>query len=316
MVEANYGPIPPKPTCWADVFAVTGELSAVLISEIEQGRLDWEYHFSSSDMRPCGRKGCKQEHGHGWLVALRDGRYVHIGNDCAKNHANPDWMQSQVSGYNDRVKKEAQAQAVVHAREKAQAVAYWLDCNLQLPLATKLYQSFVSEVRGSLLSDLRKRADKMESEVKREVRLSDSEVKRRRESATIVKQDGTSYTPHIPTSEFVLVGRLKGIGCFKNDIVDLVRSIERDAKYLLLHSHGEISKRELDFLREAINRVGIAQRLVERIIGDIASFFSEPNLDLVLKMKPAQSQGIVGITVQPDHSVVLTRRSHWGAQAA
>lgn len=315
MVEANYGPLPPKPTNWADIFMITGELYGVSITDIEQGRVDWEYDFSSSDTRHCGRQGCKQVHGHGWIVALRDGRYVHVGNDCARKYASPDLWQAQVTGYNKRIRKEAQTKAVFQARERAQSILYWLDNNSQLRVATAIYASFVKEANGSLLSDLHKRANKGEPEVRKEVRLSDEDIMRRREALTQIRADGTTYTPHIPSVELITTGMLRGIGCFKQDVAYLARHLERDALYLLRNSHGEMTKHELDAVLNVINELGNTKRKVERAVSDISLFFTEANLKVLLSTDAARSQGVVGIAMQSDQ-VIFTRRAHWGKRAA
>ena len=159
-METKYVPLPPKPTCWDDVYAITKNLHDVPIEEIEKGQAIWDYHFSSSDMRHCGRKGCPQVHGYGWIVALKDGRFVHVGHDCAEKYANVDLWKTQVAVYNERVRRDAQNTAICNARDRAQTILFWLDNNEQMRAAADLFASFSSGARGPLLDDLRRRAEK------------------------------------------------------------------------------------------------------------------------------------------------------------
>lgn len=279
----------------------------VSIEEIEQGRADWEYHFKSSDMRPCGRQGCKQEHGHGWVIALRDGRYVHIGNDCATKYADPELWKAQTTAYNDRVRAEAQAEALARARDKAQRILWWLDNNQALGDAAKLYCSFQREAYGPLLTDLQERAKKGDSEVRHEVRLSSTEIQRRRDASTQVRSDGTTFTPQVSATEFIRTGALRGVGCFKQHIVGLTRSLEKDSMHLLRSSHGAMTKRELDLAREVMNRIGITQRRVERVASDISLFFSDSNLKMLLSTPVAMKLGLEQVSVESGEVVLLHR---------
>jgi hypothetical protein len=300
---------------WSDVFAITGGLSGVPIEEIEQGRLDWEYDFTSADMRPCGRQGCSQMHGHGWIVALRDRRFVHVGNDCARRYANPAMWARQVAAYGERIWRAAQSEALVQARDRAQTFLYWLDNNLQVAAAAALFKSFAIEARGPLLSDLKTRADKGQSEVRREVRLSEHEVSSRREAQTRIRPDGTILVPHIPPTEFRRIGVLRGLGCFKHDVSDLVRGLERDALYLLRNTHGELNKQERALVREAMNDLGRVKRTLERTVSDISAFFAQSNLDLLVATDVARAQGILKISLEPN-GIKIARRDHWVRHAA
>jgi hypothetical protein len=314
-VEINCVPLPPKPKSWDEVYAITKNLHDVPIEEIEKGQAIWDYDFTSSDMRHCGRKGCKQVHGHGWIVDLKDGRFVHVGKDCAKNYANADLWQAQVAVYNERVRREAQNTAICNARDRAQTLFYWLDNNEQMRVAATLFSSFSSQARGPLLDDLRKRAEKDDVAVRKEVRLSIEEIERRREMATVIRPDGTTFIPQVPTSEFLSLGRLRGIGCFKYDIGDLARTVEKNASILLTSSHGEMTKQYLDELSRVASAMGNAKRHIERATNDVSLFLQSDNLVLLAKTDAALRQGIVSITVDGDR-VVFTRKDHWQKFAA
>lgn len=315
MLGSDFGPIPRRPLSWADIFAITGDLHDVSIQEIELGRVDWEYDFTASNMRHCGRSGCKQVHGHGWVVALRGGRYVHVGNDCARKYANASLWDAKITVYKARVQTEAQAEALILAREKAQSILWWLDNFIELSAAAKLFRSFQRVASGPLIADLKRRAEKGDFEVRHEVRLSAAEVQRRRDGSSFVRPDGSTYTPHVPVTEFIRLGVLRGVGCFQKDVTDLARSLEIDAMFLLRSAHGAMEKQELDRVRSVMNRIGNSQRMVERAISDISMFFTETNLAVLLKSPVARSQGIIGIDVIRGE-VVVTRRANWGKAAA
>lgn len=315
MVDDRYGPVPPKPTSWADVFAITHDLSGVSIQEIEEGRVDWEYDFTSRDMRHCGREGCKQVHGHGWVVALRGGRYVHVGKDCAQKYANATLWNAKVGLYNERIRREAQAEALILARDKAQAILWWIDTNSELAPAVTLYRSFQREAVGPLLADLQKRAEKGEAEIRHEVRLSPQEVVRRREARTYVRTDGSTSTPHVPTTEFVIVGVLKGVRCFRKDISLQVRALEKNAFLLLRSACNLMEKRELDLVRDVMNSLTNEKREIERAVADIWQFFSKKNLRTYLNSPLCRKQGVTDIAVI-DGEVVVTRRVGWASRAA
>lgn len=315
MTYVPYRAKPPRPLSWADVYAITGELHGVSIRDIEQGDLVWPYDFTSADMRPCGREGCRQIHGHGWIVALKDGRYVHIGNDCARKYANAELWSERLDTYNERVRKEAQDRAYCEAHGRAQSVLYWLDNNDQLPVSKRLFVSVVDGLRGPLLDDLRKRAERGDAEVTKERRLTAAEISDRRQAQTIIRLDGTTYTPSVAPVETVKIGRLRGLGCFSNDICDLLRLLERDAMFLLKRSHGEMSKNELDDMRRISNEIGNAKRRLERAIDDLRLFLDDANMRLLTSTELARSQGVLGIHVEHGQ-LFVTKRSHWDKRVA
>ena len=315
MAYDHTGSLPPRPRTWEDVYAITKRLHGVSIKEIEEGRLVWPYEFSSSDMRPCGRGGCQKPHGHGWIVALKDGRYVHIGKDCAKAYANPELWQANLGVYKERVRREAQERALCEAREQAQAVLFWLDNEVELPLARQLFDSLLMELRGPLLDDLRKRAEKGNVDVTREHRLSDAEVNARRHAQTIVKEDGTTFTPHVSPFETTTIGRLRGIGCFRNEIPDLLRYLERDALLLLRNSHGEMSKSDLDEMSRLATDSRNNKRKLERSVSDLFSFLEPANLALFASTQLAKQQGVLDVAVQGG-AIEITKKAHWGSRAA
>lgn len=307
--------LPPRFKTWEDVFAITNGLRGVPIEEIEAGQLVWPYDFTSKDMRHCGRDGCKQVHGYGWVVALRDGRFVHIGSDCAEKYANAVLWQAQINAHSERVRKEVQERSFAMARDQAQANLHWLDNDSHLPLAKKLYVSLVTELRGPLLENLRKRAEKGEAIVTKERRLSDEEIRSRRDAQTIIREDGSTFTPQISPFESVPLGRLRGINCFKDEIGELVRDLERSSSLLLQKSHGEMSKDEVKDMTLIARNAKNIKRKLERSVSDLSSFLEVENLRLLASSPLANQQGVLSIAVHNDN-VVVVRKAHWGSRAA
>ena len=315
MAYDQTGSPPPRPRTWDDVYAITNRLHGVSIKDIEEGRLLWPYEFSSSDMRPCGREGCKQLHGHGWIVSLKDSRYVHIGKDCAKTYANPDLWKANIGVYKERVRREAQERALCEARVQAQAILFWLDNEVDLPLARQLFDSLLTGLRGPLLDDLRKRAEKGNIDVTREHRLSGAEVESRRQAQTIVKDDGTTFTPHVPPIEIITIGRLRGIGCFRNEITDLLRYLERDAFLLLRNSHEDMSKSDLDEMSRLAIEARNNKRKLEKSLSDLLLFLEPANLALFASTQLAKQQGVLGFSVQ-GRTIEVSKKAYWGSRAA
>lgn len=144
----------------------------------------------------------------------------------------------QVGAYNERIRLEAILNAISNARDLAQGFIFWLDNDPNLQYAKEVQASFVNEANGPLLDDLRNRAERNSVDVMKEIKLSSDEIARRRQAQTLIKKDGSTHSPHISPYEFVSIGRLRGVGCFKCDISTLARSIDRNAMALLRKSHG------------------------------------------------------------------------------
>lgn len=216
MTETSgFAPVPPRPKNWNELFGITSNLRDVAFDEIERGRVDWEYQFDSKDMRPCGRRGCERDHAHGWLVALPGCRFVHVGNDCAQKYAQGGLWSANINTYRERVNSEARTAALLGARDEAQRKQFWLDNNQEIAPAVKLYESFARQVGGPLLSEIEKRAERGQTLIEQDRRLSEDELQLRRAMLSGAKVD-SEPGPYVAPVETVIVGELVGLDCFRH----------------------------------------------------------------------------------------------------
>lgn len=305
-------PVPPRPKCWEDVFAITGELKGVPIEEIERGRVDWEYTFSVKDMRPCGRKGCEQKHGHGWLVALSGGRFVHVGNDCALKYAHAGLWASNVSTYRDRVSAEARTTALIKVRDDAQRKQCWLDNTPEIAPAIALYDSFVRQIGGPFLSEIERRAERGQSTIEKDKRLSDDELQLRRAMLSGGRVEGQPG-PYVVAIEKVAVGEIAGLDCFRPHASprELHTKLQQLVTTLLKWSPSEDDRdAQRSLVRATRDFAPLSNRLNSSLVA-VSKFFTEANFNTLMNLDVARSQGITSIHLDGSGGVQVTRRSHW-----
>lgn len=312
----SFGPLHPKPKNWDEVFSITACLKGVPISSIEHGRVDWEYDFGGGDMRPCGRQGCEQQHGHGWLVALRGGTYVHVGNDCAKKYANPHLWGSSVGAYQDRIDRDYRNQALLDARNKAQEKLYQIDNWPELNRAIALHASFAREAKGPLLTEIIDRAEKRRSQIEREFKLTEEEIAMRRAMIAVSSPDGRP-APYISTFERRPVGDIAGLGCFRlsKTPARLRESLQRLAETVVKWTPGECDAADAKQLsRSAGNLIPYANDLAESVrLTEV--FFGQKNLQTLMKLEIIRRQGIINIEKIGLTEVKVVRHERWGRAA-
>lgn len=309
----DFAPIPPRPKCWDELFAITRGLKGVPIEEIVRGRVDWQYQFDAKDMRPCGRQGCEQKHAHGWLVALPGLRFVHIGHDCAQKYALADaslWS-SNVNSYRERVRAEARTAALIDARDKAQRKQYWLDNTPRIEVAIALHESFVRQARGPLLDEIQRRAERGLSMIERDRRLSEDEQQLRRTMLSGARVEGEPG-PYVAAAEKVIVGNIEGLGCFRpqGSPRELKSQLQRLVNTLLAWSPAEDDRAAQRSLVRATSELGpLSNRLNSSLVA-VDRFFGEPNLKTLLLLDVVRSQGITSIEFE-ESAVVIKRLPHW-----
>jgi hypothetical protein len=311
------GPRQPRPCSWDEVFAITGGLKDVSIEEIERGRADWNYHFSSKDMRPCGRKGCETLHCNGWVVAIKGRRYVNIGSDCAKLYANVDLWDRSLREYRSRQVADAQAAALVRVREQAQEKQYWLDNAAEVERAIWLYESFVAAASGPLLRELERRADKMQTSIERDFKLTEDEIETRR-----VQLAGSKFYdepgPYVAPIERRSIGELVGLHCFRwGRAPRLMRnSLQSLVTTLLSWSPKPSDKNaELATLRAMRDLGPYSNDLNESVVAT-QQFFSDANLRTLMKLDVARSQGMLSVELdESQRTVRIVRKAHWDRAA-
>ena len=314
----DFGPLAPRPKNWNEVFAITGELRDISIEEIDRGRVDWEYDFDSKDMRPCGRKSCEQKHKHGWLVALKGQRFVHIGNDCAVKYAHVDQWKSNVGTYLARVAAESRTTALLETRDEAQRKQFWLDNTPEIKAAIALHDSFAQQAHGPLLTELERRADRGITSIERDVKLSGEELEARRSmNSGNIRADGTTVTSYVASVEKRVVGEIAGLDCFRpsGNPKELHRHLQRLVSTLLSWSPAEDDQDAARSLVRATRDLAPLSNQLNSSLVSTARFFSEVNLRTLMKLPTVQSQGIVSIERIAPETIRIERRVHWGKAA-
>lgn len=299
MDSSGFDPLPPRPTNWAEVFAITGSRVDVPIELIERGQRAWEYTFGSKDMRGCGRKSCPQEHGWGWIVALPGGGFTNIGHDCADRYANKDLWQASLKVYRARLNREARHQAIAAAREAAQQVFFYLERSDTLTEANALYESFVEVAPGPLLNEIIKRADRGETRVEVEHYFTESEREIRRAQLDGDRPEGAPSV-RVPHMELRTLGDLVGLRAFKGgrSPKEIGIRVGRLAESLLRRDPSEDDvdgRKALDEDRSALQDL---QRSLVTMVTESMRFFSEANLKLLVRLPLAKRLGIRGLSVR------------------
>ena len=117
-MSSDFAPVPPRPKGWDDLFEITHGLHGIPIEEIERGRVDYEYTFSSNDLRPWPA-GVRAK-ALSWLACRLGWRaFRQHGNDCAK-YAQAGLWSSSIRNYREQEASRARAVALVEVREQAQ----------------------------------------------------------------------------------------------------------------------------------------------------------------------------------------------------
>jgi hypothetical protein len=308
----DFAPVPPRPKDWRDVFTTTRELRGVPIEEIERGRVDWEYDFDTKDMRPCGRKGCEKKHAHGWIVALSGHRFVHIGNDCALKYAHAGLWASNVSTYKDRISAESRITALIKVRDDAQQKQHWLDNTPGIQPAINLYESFTRQARGPFLAKIEWLAERGLSKIERDKRLTVDELEIRRAMLSGARVEGEPG-PYVAATERVTIGEIAGLECFRpqRSPRELHAKLQRLVTTLLSWSPTEDDRdAQRSLVRATRDLAPLSNQLNSSMVA-VGKFFSETNLQTLLLLEVARSQGIVSIGLNSAGDVAITRHAHW-----
>ncbi len=313
MTESvGFARLPPKPKNWEEVFAITGGLDDIPISLIERGRLDHNYQFDSKDLRPCGRQGCKQKHANGWIVAIEGQRFVHIGNDCAQKYANPDIWDQRLGEYKARVEKDARDQALVQARDEAQRKLHWLDSDDVLDEMISLFESFSVEAKGPLLDEIEQRAEKNRTKIEIEVRLSQEQRDLQRVMALGAQFDVEGNGPYASASDLVTVAELAGLTCFKNGKSPRYLKLQllRHADVLLKWFPPAGDRDGVRALMRSTRELGPAGNGLNESKVAAQKFFSQDNLQALMKLEVIRKQGITSIE-RVGNRIRIVRLPHW-----
>ncbi|WP_123648884.1 hypothetical protein [Lysobacter enzymogenes] len=308
--------IPPKPRNWGELFAITGGLQGTPIEEIVLGHPIHEYEFDSKDMRPCGRKNCERLHAHGWLVALTNGRFVHIGQDCASKYtAGAHVWNQKVSAYRGREEARIRKQAFVQIRLEAQEKQYWLDNTPAIDLAIALHRSFCDQANGPLLHEVEQRAERGRSVIEREFRLTEVERELRRAAleAGRTSDEPRAYVAQVETRT---VASLIGLECFhpKNTPFVLKQELQQLVTTLLSWQPADDDRDAIRSMQRAKRDLApLSNRLNTSLIA-VEKFFTEANFKSLMNLTVVRAQGIISIE-RSGTIVRISRRAHWGRVA-
>ena len=311
----DFDPIPLRPKCWDDVVAITEGRGDVPISVIERGRVDWKYEFSASDMRPCGRAGCHQDHANGWLVALPGGGFINIGKDCAAKYAHAEMWEARVALFNERIAADARTKAVLEARDEAQRKLYAIDNMPELDAAIALHDSFIREAKGPLLREIEERAERGKSSVERERRLSPEEIELRK-AMLMGSAAADGPAPHVASVERVHVADIAGLQCFRpghgpRERRDrLLRLIDTLLKWS--PAAGDIESARA--LQRATRELAPDSNALNSSLIATQQFFSNRNLQALMELDVTRRQAIVSIE-RDATGIRIRRRPHWGKAA-
>lgn len=310
--EDSFALKPPRPKNWAELFSITGGLVDISMAEIESGRLDWSYDFSREGLRKCGRRNCKREHGKGWLVALRGGRFIHIGHICAAKYAeNKAAWSAKETAYNEERKAEARRHAAVQAHAAAKAALDWLDTSRDLAMAKKLTASFFEAARGPFLDALRARAEKLDTLITTERERTPEEIAASRTES--IDSHGQRRISQLGRFEVVTLGAISGLAVMRalRDPSELERRLRLHARKLAECDVSKMDGKEIKDLHASIREIGPQRAALEESINNSLRFFRPSNLALIMRTKEARAQGMKEVLVGPDGTAVIRRRDGW-----
>lgn len=317
-VGDEFRPRPPKPKNWEELYAITDHLRDIPIEEIVQGHPIHEYEFDSKDMRPCGRKSCERPHAHGWLVALRDGRYVNIGQDCAARYTNggPDVWGAKVSAYRDREAARIRKEAFVHVRLEAQAKQYWLDNTPEIVRAIALHRSFCNEAKGPLLTAIHKMAEKGKAVIERDFVLSADERAMRLAALQAGRAPGEP-APYVPHAETRVIATLSGLECFRlgGGPEALRNQLQQLVTTLLTWQPRDDDQHAIRSMQRATRDLAPLSNRLNTCIVAVEKFFSDANMKNLMMLPVVRPQGIISIERSEDGGVRISRRPNWGKAA-
>ncbi len=315
MDHDDFAPVPPRPMNWDELERITGGLSDVPIETIQAGRPDHDYHYSSSDMRKCGRLGCYKRHCNGVLVAISGRRFVNIGHCRASRYItnHDDWDQ-RLQAMRDRVDLDARDQALIAAREEALNRLYWLDSEPRIERAIHLLESFLQQARGPIRQELEARAGKRAPRVEIYQRLTDEDRDLRR--VMLAGSNTVLDNVRVGSLERVTIGELSGLDCLRTGHTprDQKRRLEQLIWTLLKWPPTTSAQFATDALRKATRDLIPCANDLEESVRNTERFLTPRNLELITRLEIFRRQGGRSIRVSGD-AVEIVRAPHWGKAA-
>lgn len=315
MDYEDLAPVPPRPANWTELFAITGGLMDIPIEVIERGRADHPYHFSSTELKKCGRRGCERRHCNGFLVAISGRRFVHIGHCCARRYVtDPDRWNANLRAMRRRAHEEAQAEAMVLASREAQRTLHWMDNDPTIDSAIRALESFLQQAGGPIRAELEKRAEKGRVQVEIHRRLSAEERDAKR--VMVAGHESDNKPIWVDAFEPVIVGELVGIQCLRprRGPRELKGILETMIWTLLKWDPTAPGALDVKAVQQAVRELGTCTRDLKESIRNVEKFLTPRNLELICRLDVSRSQGVRSIHRKED-SLEIVRSPHWGNAA-
>lgn len=298
--DRNLGPRMPAAKSWEDVQEITGGLRNVPIEEILNGRIDSEYELPPTGK--CGLLNCEQQHGWGYIFAIPGRRYVNIGNVCADRHA-PEAIASMKYKFNawkdERSRAESLRQLLADAADKRA----WLDSvEPQVVRGTALRNSFLKEFRGRLELDILERANKRRPHVEHQVSICASSQEVRRAMLQGGRVDVAEANIHVARFEVKHIGDLRGLDLFipQRDPVSLWTRFRTSVEVLLQAANSDQSTEDMRMLHRIRRDFAGQYNDLVASLRAVEEFFSQKNLNLIMRMPINRGAGITSIRVDGD----------------
>jgi hypothetical protein len=166
------------------------------------------------------------------------------------------------------------------------------------------------------LREVEKRAEKSNTRIERDVRLTEAEREARLAMASAGLAKGEP-TPYVAAIERVHVGDITGLQCFRplRDPRSLRLRLQNLVDTLLKWSPAANETNANRSLVQATqDLVPFSNDLNESIVAT-QRFYSDANMRALLKLDVARAQGILAIEREGQDNVRIVRKPHWGKAA-
>lgn len=245
----------------------------------------------------CGKSDCHQEHGLGYLIVRSDGLEGNIGNRCGEKHFGADFKilrnqfesKRRIKSYRDRLSSAKGALSEVWRRLS--------DLKRQNFGASWVYttcETFRLGCPPELFSLLRGMAQRGETQVFRERRLSESERELRNAisgTRSDNDEDENGNTKKSTGPQYVREGAgvLQGMEVWRQDLRKIViENIERRAQEFEGLNIFNLSEPKLLVWVRWYESLEAEFSAAESIINDAIKFFSDENIQVVLKIQTSE----------------------------
>ncbi len=291
-----------KPKTWEEVFAITGGVVGVSIDQINHGEPVDDYHLSSKDLKPCSRDACGALHCNGWIVRLADGRHTNIGKDCAKKYANAEF-NARVREFETAERQRQAAEAIRSIKVECQQLQAWLVATaVERDAAAALQQGLAKALDGPVYSELDRRAERNQPEIRRARTLTkdERELRKAMQEGAI----GNDRPGFVPAEVEETIGSLRGLRSIgtRMDIRYNAMNLARQLEWLL-RAEPESREKRTEF-NSRWDNANTLKRKLDASIEAVHQMVEPSNLSLIQQLPVCKGQGIRGIRRLGDRIVV------------